>query len=82
MNLPLAQTLANIFMSHIEQKRLQQCPKHFKLIFYSRYVDDTFVLFSDKFHAAQFLQYLNNQHNNINFTMECEMDDQLPFLDS
>ena len=70
------------FMSHHEQKWLQQCPEHFKPIFYRRNVDDTFVLFYDKSHAAQFLQCLNNQHNNINFTMECEMDDQLPFLDS
>ena len=60
---------------------MQQYPEHFKPIFYRRYVDDTFVLFSDKPHAAQFLQYLNNQHINFNFTMECEMDDQLPFLD-
>ena len=82
MGLPLAPTLANIFMSHHEQKWLQQWPEHFKPIFYRRYVDDTLVLFSDKSRDAQFLQYLNNQHNNINFTMECEMDDQLPFLDS
>ena len=82
MGLPLAPTLANIFMSHHEQKWLQQCPELFKPVFYRRYVDDTFVLFSDKSHAALFLQYLNNQHNSINFTMDCESDNQLAFLDS
>ena len=69
MGLPLAPTLTNIFMSYHEQKWLQQCPELFKPVFYRRYVDDTFVLFSDKSQAALFLQYLNNQHNNINFTL-------------
>ena len=41
----------------------------------------TFVLFSDKSHAPLFLKYLNQQHNNINFTMETENDRFLSFLD-
>ena len=44
-------------------------------------VDGTFVLFSDKSHAPLFLNYLNRQHNNINFTMETENDRSLSFLD-
>ena len=44
-------------------------------------VDDTFVLFSDKSHAPLFLNYLNRQHNNINFTMENENDRSLSFLE-
>ncbi|GJQ86176.1 hypothetical protein Trydic_g12446 [Trypoxylus dichotomus] len=47
-----------------------------------RYVDDTFDIWP---HGArtleEFLQYINRQHANINFTMEIEEDGNLPFLD-
>ena len=79
--LPLAPTFANIFMSHHEKKFLNNCPAEFSPVFYRRYVDDTFVLFRDHSHANLFLNYINNQHNNISFTMEVEADGTLPFLD-
>ena len=44
-------------------------------------MDDTFILFSDKSHAPLFLNNMNGQHNNMNFTMETEGDRSLPFLD-
>ena len=81
MGLPLAPTFANIFMSHHEKKFLNNCPAEFSPVFYRRYVDDTFVLFRDQSHANLFLNYINNQHNNISFTMEVEADGTLPFLD-
>ena len=55
-------------------------PSNFKPVFYRRYVDDTFVLFTDKF-LIQFLNYINRQHDNINFTMETESNNSLSFLD-
>ena len=48
---------------------------------YRRYVDDTFVLFSNEAHAFQFLDYLNSRHANMKFTIELEKDKKLPFLD-
>ena len=42
---------------------------------------ETFLLFRDKYQADRFLEYANGIHNNINFTIEYEDNDRLPFLD-
>ena len=70
MGLPQQLVFAENFMSYHKEKWISNCPSNFKPVFYSRYVDDTFVLFTDKSHAAQFLNYINRQYDNINFTME------------
>ena len=51
------------------------------LLFYRRYVDDTFCLFNNETDANLYFNYLNTRHNNIKFTMEKEKDEKLPFLD-
>ena len=81
MGSPLGPTFANIFMCYLEEQFLDQCPSSFKPIFYKRYIDDTFVLFKDKSHAALFLNYINHFHTNIKFTMETETNNKLAFLD-
>ena len=81
MGSPLGPTFANIFMCHLEELFLDQCPLNFKPIFYKRYVDDTFVLFREKHHATLFLEFINSFHANISFTKEEESDNQLSFLD-
>ena len=81
MGSPLGPHLANIFMSHMEKKWLQNCPIDFKPVLYRRYVDDTFLLFNSRDHVQLFLTYLNSQHPNINFTFDNEQDGILPFLD-
>ena len=72
MGLPLGPTFANIFLCYHEIQWLSDCPKEFKPSHYFRYVDDTFVLFSNIIHANKFLEYLNSKHPLINFTMETE----------
>ena len=79
--LPLGPTYANIFMCHHEKNWLQNCPLNFKPLFYKRYIDDNFLLFTNEQHAHLFLQYLNNQHENITFTLECETNNAPSFLD-
>ena len=81
MGSPLGPTLANIFLCHWEEIWLEKCPLQFRPLFYRRYVDDTFLLFSSQSHVKKFLRYLNSRHANMNFTHECEIDDKLPFLD-
>ena len=81
MGSPIAPALANIFLNLLETDFLNNCPLEFKPIFYRRYLDDTFVIFHDETQADQFLQYINNQHNNIKFTIEKERNNRLPFLD-
>jgi hypothetical protein len=81
MGSPLGPTLANSFLCHFETSWLNNCPPEFKPIYYKRYVDDTFIIFEDQSHAPAFLNYLNSQHCNINFTMETEQNNSLSFLD-
>ena len=46
------------------------------------YVDDTYVVWPHgKEELDRFLGHLNNQNNNIRFTMEIENNMSLPFLD-
>ena len=81
MGSPLGPLFANIFMSFHEKNLLNNCPSSFKPILSRRYVDDCFLLFSSLDHAPLFLDYLNRQHPNINFTSETECDRKLSFLD-
>lgn len=81
MGSPLGPTFANIFLCYHEQLWLENCPSSFKPFLYRRYVDDTFVVFKEKDHALQFLDFINKQHSNIVFTMDTESNAKLPFLD-
>ena len=81
MGSPLGPSLANIFMSHLEQRYLANCPSEFKLVLYRRYVDDNYCLFRNRSHIIMFLEYINCQHPNINFTTEIESENSLAFLD-
>lgn len=80
MGSPLSPALANLFMEAFEENLLENCPKKPKCWF--RYVDDTFLIWQ---HGAQelvnFQNFLNDQHSEIQFTMESEKDGALPFLD-
>jgi len=79
MGSPLAPTMANIFMNSIEEKMKGFTGE--KPSLYTRYVDDTFMIFSKKDNILPFFQYVNKIHKNIRFTMEEETDSKLPFLD-
>ena len=65
----LGLALANTFMCSFESKRLRDCRNDFKPVFYRRYVDDIFALFSSPDHADKFKEYLSSKHPNINFSI-------------
>ena len=67
-------------MGHHEKIWLEQ-QKDSEVLFYRRYVDDTFCLFNSEGDAELFFQFINNQHPNIHFTIERESNHTLPFLD-
>ena len=73
--IPLAPVLANLFMGHHENIWLDQYGDS-EVLFYRRYVDDTFCLFHSERDATLFFNYINNIH----FTMERKTDHVLPFL--
>ena len=80
MGSPLGPVLANLFMGYKEKIWLKRY-KGPKVNFYRRYVDDIFCMFDSKEDAYKFLEYLNNRHDCIKFTIEEEEDGKLPFLD-
>ena len=53
----------------------------FGIQLYKRYVDDIFCLFSDENQIDTFFNFINNQHPNIKFTFEKQINGVLPFLD-
>jgi len=77
----LGPSFANIFMYALEQNFLSNCPYNYKPIFYRRFVDDAFCIFQNRTQVECFLNYLNRQHPNIEFTQELEENNSLPFLD-
>ena len=68
-------------MGHIEKIWLEQYQGP-EVLFYRRYVDDTFCLFHSEEDAIASFDHINSQHANIRFTMEREIDHVLPFLDA
>ena len=80
MGSPLAPLLANLFMGHNENAWLENY-KDSRILFYRRYVDDTFCVFETEQDAVSFYNYINSQHPNICFNMEKEVDHKLSFLD-
>ena len=79
MGSPLSPVMANIYMEHFEQEALETAP--LKPSLWLRYVDDTFVLWQHQEDATSLLDHLNSIEPDIQFTMEKEKDQILPFLD-
>ena len=79
MGSPLGPTLANFFLATVETKLLTQnldcSPK-----LYLRYVDDIFAIFEEEKSSSKFLEVLNHQNKNLEFTMEKSIG-AFPFLD-
>ena len=76
---PLGPALANVFMCSFENKWLKVYPHSLKPVFYKRYVDYIFVLFSSLNQAEMFKKYLSPKNPNINFSLEKEKDGRLSF---
>ena len=80
MGSPLAPVLANLFMGHHAKLWLGNFQGS-EILFYRRYVDDTFCLFHSEHVAILFFDYINSISPNIRFTMEKEAQHKLPFFD-
>ena len=68
-------------MADFEEKHMENLRKIGLKVWY-RYVDDVFATINGKNNAEKILEYLNNQHPNIRFTVEHEENNTLPFLDT
>ena len=79
MGSPLGPTIANWFLGDIEKNIFVNHQNFFPKM-YTRYVDDVFAIFKRKDDVHKFLDVLNNQHKNLEFTVEWPKG-TLPFLD-
>ena len=80
MGSPLGPVLANLFLGYYEKNWIEEYQGS-KPFFYCRYVDDIFCAFEHQKDIAPFFEYLNDQHINIRYTIENEINNRLPFLD-
>ena len=80
MGSPMSPVIANMYMEHLEETALGIAPLQPTL--WLRYVDDTFVIWphGDK-ELQHFHKHINQQHPNLQFTIEEEKGGKLAFLD-
>ena len=79
MGSPLSLVLANIYMECFEEMALGSTS--LKPSMWLRYVDDTFILWPHQEDVQILLDHVNSVRPSIQFTMEKEQDNKLPFLD-
>ena len=73
MRSPLVPVLANIFMGFYKSKWLNENNLN-KPKFYLRYVDDILAAFEKEQDSLNFLNFLNNVHPNVKFTIEKQVN--------
>ena len=84
MGSPISCFLAEIYMNHFENRHIFNNNNTYKnyIIFYSRYVDDTFIIYNGTNRQLEnFKSYLNKINKNIQFTLEIESNSSINFLD-
>ena len=79
MGSPLSPVLANIYMEYFEEMALGSTS--LKPSIWLRYGDDTFILWPHQENVQILLDHVNSIRPTIQFTMEKEQDNKLPFLD-
>ena len=80
MGNPLSPVLSNLYMEFFETKLLKPILP-FNNIPWVRYIDDIFCIWPLQFDVYNFLPILNNLAPTIKFTIECEENNEIPFLD-
>ena len=81
MGTPMAPTVANLFMTSLEEKILQNSPVPVDPEYWKRFIDDIFLLWvGSEEELERFLEFLNEIHPTIKFTHSCS-NDQISFLD-
>ena len=80
MGSPLVPVLANIFMGFYESKWINEY-NLYKPKFYLRYVDDILAAFGKEQDSLNFVNFLNNRHPNIKFTIGKQISHFIAFLE-
>ena len=78
MGSPLSPVLANIYMENFEEMALGSTS--LKQFMWFRYVNDIFFLWPHQEDVQTLLDHMNSVQPSIQFTMEKDQDNKLPFL--
>jgi len=84
MGSPLSGIMAELYLNYVENDLIFSGTNKFKdkILFYSRFVDDTFIIFNGNHRQLKLLNsFLNNLTPTLNFTLEIEKDKMINFLD-
>ena len=79
MGSPWSPVLANIYVEYFEEMALGSTS--LKPSMWLRYVDDTFILWPHQEDVQTLLDHVNSIRPSVQFTMEKEQVNKLPFLD-
>ena len=80
MGSPLGPLFADIYVNYLEEKLMSQL-KNNGLVYWKRFVDDTFAIVKKDAKIDKIIDVLNSFDNCIKFTYEEEVNNSLPFLD-
>ena len=80
MGSPLGPLYADVYMNYAESELKEKLISN-GMLYYKRFVDDSFVLIKEKADTNKLLSILNSLDTSIQFTMEEEKNNTLPFLD-
>jgi len=79
---PISITVAEIFLQHLENTHLKHILESKHIIFYTRYVDDTLMIYNTKYTTPETInQHINKAHPNLQFTPSHEHENNISFLD-
>jgi len=78
MGSPLGPTFANFYMCELENSIL--CDNQIKPLFYTRYVDDIFLIINN-YHELENIWSIFKSKSVLKFTFETEIQKKIPFLD-
>jgi retron-type reverse transcriptase len=82
MGSPISGTIAEIFLQHTENKHIKQLLDSKIIPFYTRYVDDIFIIYDTNRTTTDKMQtYLDHIHENLKLTPTFEDNTQINFLD-
>jgi hypothetical protein len=82
MGSPISSITAEIFLQYYENIFLKHLLESQNIIYYTRYVDDIFIIFDNTIIDPNHLtNSMNTVHNDILFKPTQETDNQISFLD-
>jgi hypothetical protein len=82
MGSPISGNITEIFLQFHENTRLNQLLDEKSIVFYTRYVDDIFIIYNkDRTTPEKIQDYMSKPHPNLEFTPTLEDNNRISFLD-